>query len=149
MIDVLAVRHRTFPGPAAVLLWYLAQRVRRTGLAINLEQYGTPRSQEDIDCAQATYARIASCLGARHAADAEHDEPLGLAADPTAARDEAEGRVAGLARWYVSTAERGQQRMSDELGMSPETCRRYVGYAERVLRRRFRMAGLLDEEDAI
>jgi hypothetical protein len=52
-------------------------------------------------------------------------------------------RVADLATWYVSSAERGQVSLADAMGMTAYELARYCEVTESVIRRRMRARGLL------
>ena len=123
---------RRFKSVKEAVLWYVAQKSRRSLRALPLESgSGRPR-QEHVDQVQATYARLVPCLEQeRDAADLD-DEILLFGR-----------RVADLASWYVSSAERGQQSHADEMGMTAVELAQYCGYTESIIRRRMRARGLL------
>lgn len=130
---------RTFPTVKGCLLWYVEQRSRRMGRSIDLAGVGSPTSQEHVDQVEATFARVACCLVAWDRANDLEPDPLGDA-DATLAR------VDALAQWMRSSAERGQQRMADTVGLSMQSASRYFGHVENVLRRRMQARGLIEEE---
>lgn len=149
----LDVPPRKFSSVSAALIWFVAQRGRRMGRSIDMSGTGSPSSREHIDQVQRTYAAIVPCLAEHHPADLP-DEPLAHARDPRAAKEEAERRIAELARWFViSEGGAGEKfhsdvrhhRFADDLGMSVRTCERYFRAIARVLRRRMEHAGLLEE----
>lgn len=145
----LGAQWRTFRTPAGVLVWYAAARARRGAHGIDPDAVGAASSDAQRRVAQATYARIVACLVPRHQAD-EHDEPLAFAAEGGAARAEAERRVELLLEWYLGRRTRLTDSMIEVYGFGGErACVSYLRFGERVLRRRFRAAGLLREgEDA-
>jgi len=121
---------RSFRTVRGAMLWYAAQRARRQGRAINLEAVGAPRSQASLDEAEATYAKLCACLTVHDAADLDPDfglYPL---------------RLAHLLVWY--RAERSQQHLADEMGLTLRELSKYCAFTESVLRRRMRERGLID-----
>src|SRR5689334_3597668 len=94
---VLGCEVRTFSGVKSAVLWYVTQKGRRSLHALPLERGSGRASQAHIDQTHATYALLAMCIE-RQRDDADLDDEFLLFGR----------RVADLATWYVSSAERGQ-----------------------------------------
>lgn len=137
IIGELGANVRRFKSVQGCLLWYVEQRSKRMGRSISLEGGGGPTSQEQIDQAQATYARVAVCLVAWDRENDLEPDPLGDAAQSFA-------RIDALAQWMRSSAERGQQRIADTVGLTMQGASKYFGRVESVLRRRMKARGLLE-----
>lgn len=134
----LGARVRRFKTVQGVLLWYVEARSRRLLRSQNLGGAGGPMSRERQDEDQLLYALVSRCLTAW---DREHDvEPF-----PLGDEGQAMARFGALAQWMRSSAEKGQQRMADEVGLSMAGASKYFGHVENVLRRRMRARGLIDE----
>jgi hypothetical protein len=115
------------------VVWYVAQKVRRSLRSVPMERGSGRPSDEHIDREHATYAKLAMCIE-RQRDDADLDDEFLLFGR----------RVADLATWYVSSAEKGQQSQADEMGMTPVQLTRYCEVTEAVIRRRMRARGLLE-----
>lgn len=124
----LGAEGRQFKSVAHAVLWYIAQKERRSLRAIPMER-GAPRApQAHIDAQQATYARLVLVMESqRDPADMDDEFLLFWR------------RVEDLARWYEYSA----VHLADELGMGEDGVNRYCRLTERILRRRLEARGLL------
>jgi hypothetical protein len=129
---------RAFPTVQAAVLWYAVQRKRKESAGGNLGCGGGAQSAEAINQSHATYARLAACMVAVDEVDdltSRHGTLARIAGGALEARA-TEAVLSNLISWYVSSAERGQQRLADELEMSPYKLSQIMGRIEQVLWRR-------------
>lgn len=124
---------RTFTSVRMAVIWYVTQKARRSLHSVPLESGSGRPPQEHIDQVHATYAKLALCIERQHD-EADIDDEFLLFGR----------RVADLATWYVSSAERGQQSLADAMGFTPADLTKYCLFTENVLRRRMEARGLLD-----
>lgn len=119
---------RQFKSVAHAVLWYVAQKERRSLRANPMERGASRAPQAYIDEQQATYARLVVVMESqRDPADLEDDFLLFWR------------RIEDLARWYGHSA----VRLADDLGLSTYELARYCRFTERVIRRRLEARGLL------
>lgn len=119
---------KTFTSVAHCVLWYVAQKERRSLRAVPMERGASRAPQAYIDAQQATYARLVVVMESqRDPADLEDDFLLFWR------------RIEDLARWYEHSA----IHLADELGMSEEATDCYCLFTERIIRRRLHARGML------
>jgi hypothetical protein len=123
---------RCFKSPREAVLWYVAQKARRSLRSVPLESGSGRPPQEHVDQVHATYAKLALCIERQHD-EADLDDEFLLFGR----------RVAHLATWYVSSAERGQQSLADAMGFTAAELAKYCLLTESVIRRRMQARGLL------
>lgn len=124
----LGAEIRQFKSVAHCVLWYVAQKERRSLRAHPMERGISRAPQAYIDAQQATYARLVLVMETqRDPADVEEDFLLFWR------------RIEDLARWYEHSA----IHLADELGMSEDAVNSYCRFTERVVRRRLEARGLL------
>lgn len=128
VVRELGCEAKTFRSVAHCVLWYVAQKERRS-LRANPMEWGASRApQAYIDEQQATYARLVVVMESqRDPADLEDDFLLFWR------------RIEHLARWYGHSA----QSLQDELGLGEQGLAGYCRFTERVLRRRLEARRLL------
>jgi hypothetical protein len=117
---------RQFFTVKGAVKWMMAHHTRLVSLQQNPERGGGGQSREKIVQAQATYARILSCLQATM---------------PDVDSENLTGRTDELVAWLCG--ERSQEYLADEAGLSVQMLSRRVGKAERVVKERMRARGLL------
>src|SRR3954471_22703063 len=128
VVRELAGEVRQFKSVAHCVLWYVAQKERRSLRAVPMERGGSRAPQAYIDAQQATYARLVVVMESqRDPADLEDDFLLFWR------------RIEHLARWYGHSA----QSLQDELGLGEQGLASYCRFTERILRRRLEARGLL------
>ena len=150
---------RAFRSVAHAVLWYATQRKRRETAGGLGSGGGGAMSAAQIDQQHATYARIASCLAASDEVD-DKDHRWGTLQRIAGGMMESRATVVvvdamlgNLVSYYLSSAERGGQRMLDEVNdelhrrrkpeMSAYKLSQWMGRIESVLWRRFVACGLL------
>jgi hypothetical protein len=126
--DLCGGEVRRFKSVAHAVLWYVAQKEKRSLRGQSLER-GTSRApQSHIDEVQATYARLIVVMETlQDPADLEDDFLLFWR------------RIEDLARWYEHSA----IHLADELGMGEGETDKYCLFTERILRRRLIARDLL------
>lgn len=119
---------RQFKSTAHAVLWYVAQKERRSLRAVPMERGASRAPQAYIDAQQATYARLVVVMESqRDPADLEDDFLLFWR------------RIEHLVRWYGHSA----QSLQDELDLGEQGLAAYCRFTERVLRRRLEVRGML------
>jgi hypothetical protein len=132
VVREMAGEVRCFRSPREAILWYIAQKARRSLRSVPLESGSGRPPQEHVNQVHATYAKLALCIERQHD-EADLDDEFLLFGR----------RVAHLATWYVSSAERGQQSLADEMGFTAAELAKYCLLTELVIRRRMQARGLL------
>lgn len=156
LVEVLAVPRARY-SVAGVFLAFIEERARRMGRAIDLDADRVVTAQAMRDRASATYAAVAQCTAVRD--DNDHpDRPLVIPGEPVVCARQMRlarrfqeaaglpGRLIDYAYWCVSSTERGQLALADEMGVSVKVCERIQNYTRNVLRLRMSARGLLVEE---
>lgn len=119
---------RCFKSTAHAVLWYVAQKERRSLRAHPMERGISRAPQAYLDAQQVTYARLIVVMETlQDPADVEDDFLLFWR------------RIEDLARWYEHSA----IHLADELGMSEDAVNSYCRFTERIVRRRLEARGLL------
>src|SRR3954464_15845665 len=105
VVRELAGEVRQFKSVAHCVLWYVAQKERRSLRAVPMERGASRAPQAYIDAQQATYARLVVVMESqRDPADLDDEFLLYWR------------RIENLARWYEHSA----LHLADELGMSED-----------------------------